>query len=147
MQVCTLNFDQRQPNIFSRLTYKNDFIRNRLRKHPFKLHWDTQADISTVKTRFSIAIITAVIFRKTTTFERGKVIEKDVFSSCHERETKKNFPDSPWGIEPQTFGYRAQMLYHWAIETLVMDLTLHMTIFKLPIWMCHKQLTRQLRNL
>ncbi|CAH3031751.1 unnamed protein product, partial [Pocillopora meandrina] len=31
------------------------------------------------------------------------------FSSCHERGTK--------GIEPQTFGFRAPMLYHLAIET------------------------------
>ena len=96
---------------------------------------------------FPLLSITTVIFRKTVSFERGKVIKKDVFPSCHERETKKNFPESPWRIEPQTFGFRAQMLYHWAIETLVMGLTLHMTIFKSPIWMCHKQLTRQLRNL
>ena len=27
---------------------------------------------------------------------------REGFSSCHERETKKNF-ESPWGIEPQTF--------------------------------------------
>ena len=26
--------------------------------------------------------------------------------------------ESPWGIEPQTFGFRAPMLYHWATETL-----------------------------
>ena len=25
--------------------------------------------------------------------------------------------DSPWGIEPQSFGFRAPMLYHWATET------------------------------
>ena len=33
----------------------------------------------------------------------------DVFSSCHERGTKKN-SEYPWGIEPQTFGFRALML-------------------------------------
>ena len=26
--------------------------------------------------------------------------------------------ESPWGIEPQTVGFRAPMLYHWATETL-----------------------------
>ena len=26
--------------------------------------------------------------------------------------------ESPWGIEPQTFGFHAPMLYHWATETL-----------------------------
>ena len=26
--------------------------------------------------------------------------------------------ESPWGIEPQTFGFRAPMLFHWATETL-----------------------------
>ena len=61
---------------------------------------------------FPLLSITTVIFRKTVSFERGKVIKKDVFPSCHERETKKNFPESPSGIEPQTFGFRAQMLYH-----------------------------------
>ena len=40
--------------------------------------------------------------------------EKDVYSSCHERGTKKRVPR---GIEPQTFGFRALMLYHWATET------------------------------
>ena len=66
---------------------------------------------------FPLLSITTVIFRKKVSFERGKVIKKDVFPSCHERETKKNFPESPSGIEPQIFGFRAQMLYHWAIET------------------------------
>ena len=37
-------------------------------------------------------------------------IEKDVFSFCHERGTKKKNSESPWGTEPQTFGFRAQML-------------------------------------
>ena len=32
--------------------------------------------------------------------------KKDVFSSCHERGTKKN-SESPQGIEPQTFRFRA----------------------------------------
>ena len=37
------------------------------------------------------------------------------FSSCHERGKRKS-SESPWGIEPQTFGFRAPMLYHWATE-------------------------------
>ena len=30
---------------------------------------------------------------------------------------QRNNSESPWGIEPQTFRFRAPMLYHWAIET------------------------------
>ena len=36
---------------------------------------------------------------------------QDVFSSCHERGTNKN-SEFPRGIERQTFGFRAPMLYH-----------------------------------
>ena len=36
------------------------------------------------------------------------LLKKDVF--------RKN-SHSPWGIEPQIFGFRAPMLYHWATET------------------------------
>ena len=32
-------------------------------------------------------------------------------------EKEKN-SESPWGIQPQTFGFRAPMLYHWATQTL-----------------------------
>ena len=44
-------------------------------------------------------------------FELGKEIEKDVlrhFTSMGERKNS----ESPLGIEPQTFGFRARMLYH-----------------------------------
>ena len=43
--------------------------------------------------------------------------EERCFSSCYERGMLKNY-ESPWGIGPQTFGFRAPMLYHWATETL-----------------------------
>ena len=39
--------------------------------------------------------------------------------SCHGRRTKKKKFESPWGIEPQTFGFSAPMLYHWATEALL----------------------------
>ena len=39
--------------------------------------------------------------------ELGKEIEKDVFSSCHERGTKKSL----LAMEPQTFGFRVPMPY------------------------------------
>ena len=39
-----------------------------------------------------------------------KNLEKKRFSSYHERETKKKNSESPWGIEPQTFGFRAPIL-------------------------------------
>ena len=42
------------------------------------------------------------------------------FSSCHERGTKKN-SESPRGIEPQTFGFRAPILYHWATDSTVSE--------------------------
>ena len=32
-------------------------------------------------------------------------------------DKEKNW-EFPWGIEPQTFEFRAQMLFHWATETL-----------------------------
>ena len=42
------------------------------------------------------------------------------FSSCHERETKKKFWVL-WGTEPQTFGFRASMLF---VESILRCLTL-----------------------
>ena len=42
--------------------------------------------------------------------------EKGVFLSCHKCKTEKKF--SPWGINPQPFGFHALVLYHWATETL-----------------------------
>ena len=41
-------------------------------------------------------------------FELGKEIEENIFSSCHERGTK----------ETQTFGFRASMLYHSTTITM-----------------------------
>ena len=35
-------------------------------------------------------------------------------------EQRKN-AEFPGGIEPQTFGFRAPMLYHWATETMVSE--------------------------
>ena len=51
-------------------------------------------------------------------FELGKEIEKDVFRHFTSMGERKN-SESPWGIKPQTFGFRARMLYHWATETKV----------------------------
>ena len=44
-------------------------------------------------------------------------IEKDVFRLVTSVGQRKN-SESPQRIEPQTFGFRALMLYHWATETL-----------------------------
>ena len=49
-------------------------------------------------------------------FVLGKEIEKDVFRHFTSMGERKN-SESPWGIEPQTFGFRARMPYHWATET------------------------------
>ena len=34
---------------------------------------------------------------------------------------KENISESPWGIEPQIFGFRAPMLYHWATDSTVSE--------------------------
>ena len=54
--------------------------------------------------------------REMVSFELGKEIEKDVFRLVTSVGQRKN-SESPWGIEPQTFGFRARMPYHWATET------------------------------
>ena len=47
------------------------------------------------------------------------IIMEDRWSSFNERRTKKK-SESPWGMEPQTFGFLAPMLYRrLATETLV----------------------------
>ena len=49
--------------------------------------------------------------RKKASFELGKEIEKFVFRFVTSMEQRKN-TESPWEIEPQTFGFRPSMLYH-----------------------------------
>ena len=49
-------------------------------------------------------------------FELSKEIKKDVFCLVMSIGQRKN-SKSWWGIEPQTFGFCAPMLYHWATET------------------------------
>ena len=44
-------------------------------------------------------------------------IKKDVFHLVTSVGQRKH-SESPWGIKPQNFGFRALMLYHWAAETL-----------------------------
>ena len=46
----------------------------------------------------------------------NKGIERCFFHLVTSVGQRKN-SESPWGIEPQTFGFRAPMLYHWATET------------------------------
>ena len=49
----------------------------------------------------------------------GKEIEvlRKIFVRLVTSVGQRKNSESPWGIEPQTFGYRAPMLYHWATET------------------------------
>ena len=56
--------------------------------------------------------------RKIVSFKLGKEIEKDFFSSCHERGKKKKIlsPCEEWNLRP--FGFCVSMLYHQALETL-----------------------------
>ena len=35
---------------------------------------------------------------------------------------KEKNSESPWGIEPQTFGFRAPMLYYWATSVMFVDI-------------------------
>ena len=49
-------------------------------------------------------------------FELGKQVEKGVFRLVSSVGRKNS--ESPWGIKPQTPGFRASTLYHWATETL-----------------------------
>ena len=44
-------------------------------------------------------------------------IKKEVFRLVTSVGQRKN-SESPWGIKPQNFGFRAPILYHWAAETL-----------------------------
>ena len=48
--------------------------------------------------------------------ERSLLRSKFWFWSCDERGTRKT-SESPWGIEPQTFGFCSPMLYDWTKET------------------------------
>ena len=50
--------------------------------------------------------------------EHSPCKERYISSSCRKRGKWKN-SESPWGIEPQTFGFGAPMLYLWATETMV----------------------------
>ena len=43
-------------------------------------------------------------------------LEKDVFYLITSVGQRKN-SEFPWGIQPQTFGFHASMLYHWATKT------------------------------
>ena len=49
--------------------------------------------------------------RNTASFQLGKEIEKDVFHLVTSVGQRKN-SESPGGIEPLTFGFRAPMLYY-----------------------------------
>ena len=42
-------------------------------------------------------------------------MEKDDFCLVTSMGQSKYF-ESPWGMEPQTFGFSASMLYHWAAD-------------------------------
>ena len=53
--------------------------------------------------------------REMVSFELGKEIEKDVFCLVTSVGQRKK-AEYPWGIEPQTFGFCAPMLYRWATE-------------------------------
>ena len=49
------------------------------------------------------------------TGKKSKCRERFLFVLSRAWDREKN-SESPWGTEPQTFGYRAPMLYHWATE-------------------------------
>ena len=78
----------------------------------------------------TILFLFANKIRGMVSFKLGKDIKKDVFRLVTSVGQRKN-SESPWGIEPQTFGFRAPMFYHWATETTVNEVyyEVHMTRF------------------
>ena len=61
-------------------------------------------------------------------FEVGKEIEKDIFRLVTWVGQRKN-SESLWGVEPQTFGFRATMLYHRCSMVREIYYEVHMTRF------------------
>ena len=61
-------------------------------------------------------------------FYFGKEIQKDVCRLVTSVGYRKN-SESPWGNEPQTFGFRAPMFYHWETDSTVNEVyyEVHMT--------------------
>ena len=61
-------------------------------------------------------------------FNFGKEIQKDVCRLVTSVGYRKN-SESPWGNEPQTFGFRAPMFYHWETDSTVNEVCyeVHMT--------------------
>ena len=73
----------------------------------------------------SLLIISVAMIR------RKMLVKKDVCHLVTSMGQRKKFPEeskskSPWGIEPQTFRFRALMLYHWATVSEVYH-KVHMT--------------------
>ena len=79
-------------------------------------------------------------------FELDKEIEKDFFCLVTSMGQRKKFK-SPWGIEPQTFGFRTPVLYHWSTETLWLVRptlwSLYMTFGDSEVFLWPMLLTRQ----
>ena len=61
-------------------------------------------------------------------FEVGKEIEKDIFRLVTWVGQRKN-SESLWGVEPQTFGSRAPVLYHRCSMVREIYYEVHMTRF------------------
>ena len=66
--------------------------------------------------------------RERVSFNFGKEIQKDVCRLVTSVGYRKN-SESPWGNEPQTFGFRAPMFYHWETDSTVNEVyyEVHMT--------------------
>ena len=66
--------------------------------------------------------------RESVSFYLGKEIQKDVCRLVTSVGYRKN-SESPWGNEPQTFGFRAPMFYHWETDSTVNEVyyEVHMT--------------------
>ena len=69
---------------------------------PMLYHWATETTVNEI---YNEVHMTRVCF------ELGKEIKVDVFRLVTSVGQRKK---SQWGIEPQTFGFRAPILYHWA---------------------------------
>ena len=79
------------------------------------------SDVVTFKTsiRFRRCYVNGFVKLNTSLsqWQLSSILFSEFITNFNKRRSKKD-SESPWGIEPQTFVFRAPMLYYWAKETL-----------------------------
>ena len=92
------------------------------RQRGWQWHWQSQCNVKDMKTTMSITEWQRqwLMIKNITLIETIELsmkimrIKKDSFFLL---VTRRKYSESPLGIEPQTFGFRAPVLCHWATET------------------------------